>query len=348
MAFEPHPWFIGLEGVEHSAEVARNLAWVATSGASGIVKPTDLRVRAQSVPDGSVRIGVGGFVVESKYSGASQQSYVERVPTVTDLEVPATGSSGGATRYVVARISDPDYPGGGTVPAVPNDGVYAAPFLVSSLSSSRTEIPLAKIVQPANTGTITNAMITDLRTIANPRRVNMIYARPRLMADDDPRQNFCNARFAGAKGEWYGEYFPGGDGSPSATGFDVPSWATHVSIRADWLAVRGVSGKNAHGRYWVEYGDDYNHNGWGGGKDLEFATQQFAFDTTGSQGSYRLNWALMDQVPIPSKLRGKRVQFAFKAGLSAGADTNGVMMNALSGLGMDVTFVEAPIDSDTL
>ena len=73
MAFEPHPWFIGLEGVEHSAEVARMLAWSATNGASGIITPKDLKVVAQSVPSDSVVIRPGGFVVESKFSGASQQ-----------------------------------------------------------------------------------------------------------------------------------------------------------------------------------------------------------------------------------------------------------------------------------
>ena len=348
MAFEPHPWFIGLEGVEHSAEVARNLAWSATSGASGIIEPGDLRVRAQTVPSDSVRIAPGGFVVASKYAGASQQSYIERAPTETSVEIPATGSSGGATRYVVARVTDPDYPGGGSVPSVPNDGVYAAPYVVSSLSSSRTEIPLAKIKQPANTSAITNAMITDLREVANPRRENVIFARPRLAEDNSPRQNFVNARWNGPNGNFYGEAFPGGAGSPNSADIYVPEWATHQSIRADWVGVRCESGKNTFGHYWLEFGDEYITNGWPGGRNLEYATQVFAFDTTGTQGNYRTSWPLMDQTTVPKKLRGKTVKYQFKAGLYDTADTNGVFMNRLSGLGLEITFSQQPIDEDTL
>lgn len=341
MAFEPHPWFIGLEGVEHSAEVARNLAWVATSGASGIVKPTDLRVKAQSVPDGSVRIGPGGFVVESKYSGASQQSYVERVPTSTDLEVPATGSSGGATRYVVAQIMDPDYPGGGTIPPVPNDGVFARPYLVSSLSSSRTEIVLAKIVQPANTAAITNAMITDLREIANPRRKQIQHARPRITTDTDMKLSWLLSDG--------GEYFPGGGGSPNAFELDVPSWATRAIIRADWMSVRYAGSSNPTGRYWVEYGDEYKPHTWDNNRQWEFSTESFAFNSPGTSADVmRTNWILADGVPIPSKLRGKTCTFAFKAGLETSAGVNDVSMDKWSGLSMEVTFSEAPIDADTL
>ena len=341
MAFEPHPWFIGLEGVEHSAEVARNLAWVATSGASGIVKPTDLRVKAQSVPDGSVRIGPGGFVVESKYSGASQQSYVERVPTSTDLEVPATGSSGGATRYVVAQIMDPDYPGGGTIPPVPNDGVFARPYLVSSLSSSRTEIVLAKIVQPANTAAITNAMITDLREIANPRRKQLQYARPRVSADSDTK--LYQLASDG------GEYFPGGNGSPNTFSLDVPSYATRMIIRADWMAVRYQGSSNPYGSYWVEFGDEYKPRTWPGNRQWEFSTQRFAFNSPGTSNDVmRTNWILADAVYIPAKLRGKSCTFAFKAGLDSTAGRGDVSCDAVSGLSMEVTFSEAPIDADTL
>ena len=336
MAFEPHPWFIGLEGVEHSAEVARTLAWVATSGASGIVKPTDLAVRAQSVPDGSVRIGPGGFVVESKYSGASQQSYVERVPTSTDLEVPATGSSGGATRYVVARITDPDYPGGGTIPPVPNDGVYAAPYLVSSLSSSRTEIPLAKITQPANTAAITNAMITDLREIANPRREEYVFGRPRVTADGGNQQNLA------AKTANGGEYFPGGAGSPNIFTLTVPEWATRVMVDASWMSVGYAGNTNPYGHYWIEFGDEYRSHTWPDGKQYEFTTQRFFFNSPGkSNDAMRTNWLLMDALPVAKKLRGKtNVNFAFKAGYSANSG-NGVSMDAGGGLGCRITFVEA-------
>lgn len=337
MAFEPHPWFIGLEGVEHSAEVARTMAWVATSGASGIVKPTDLLVRAQSVPADSVRIAPGGFVVESRYAGAAQQSYIERVPTETSLEVPATGSSGGATRYVVAQIMDPDYPGGGTVPVVPNDGVYARPYLVSSLSASRTEVVLAKIVQPANTAAITNAMITDLREVANPRRKLLSYARPRVLGDDSGREEFL--KYSNGSG---GEYFPGGLGSPNSFSVDVPLYASRAIFDAAWMGVYYKANTNPYGYFWIEYGDEYSDTKWGAGRQYEFMTQKFAFDAPYAT-AMRDNWLLADNRAIPAKLRGKSINCVFKAGLrNSPLDATAVKMDEMGGLKLKLEFVEAP------
>ena len=329
MAFEPHPWFIGLEGVEHSAEVARMLAWSATNGASGIITPKDLKVVAQTVPSDSVVIRPGGFVVESKYSGASQQSYVERAPTSTTLEVPATGSSGGATRYVVARITDPDYPGGGTVPSVPNDGVYAAPYLVSSLSSSRTEIPLAKITQPANTATITNAMITDLREVANPRSIIVNRSRPLNLADVETLTQTDSV----------GERFPNSGGGQN---IDVPEWATRAIIETEWLMVNERPG-NAYGAVWVEYGPLNS-----GGDDRQYSTQRFVWNTQAGSDSSRGIWKVSDDVYIPASLRGSSQVFSMRGYLkSTSAGSARPQMDQHSGITFKVTFLEVADPSDT-
>lgn len=325
--FEPHPWFIGLEGVEHSAEVARMLAWSATNGASGVITPGDLRVRAQSVPTDSVRIAPGGFVVESKFAGASQQSYVERAPTQTSLEVPATGSSGGATRYVVARINDPDYPGGGTVPSAPNDATYSAPYLVSSLSSSRTEVPLAKIVQPANTAAITNAMITDLREVANPRELP--FMRPRANVASDKEYN----NITGADGEW----FPNNGGEQT---FSIPSWATRVQIVADWSGIRYESGKNIYGECWVEFGPYLRPS------TRQYSTQRFMYDSAGATANtYRTNWKAFGDLYIPAALRGTDQVFVMKA-RKTGPDT-GASVDGMSGVCLAVRFLEVADPSDS-
>ena len=328
MAFEPHPWFIGLEGVEHSAEVARMLAWSATNGASGIITPKDLKVVAQSVPSDSVVIRPGGFVVESKFSGASQQSYVERAPTSTTLEVPATGSSGGATRYVVARITDPDYPGGGTIPPVPNDGAYSAPYLVSSLSSSRTEIPLAKITQPANTAAITNAMITDLREVANPRTVTVPRARPNVA------QTTETLTVTATKGEW----FPNAGAEQTIS---IPSWATKAVVEAEWIQVREPGG-NSYGKVWVEFGP------WAASGEREYSTQTFDWNTHGGSDVARGFWKVADYVTIPASIRGTDQIFVMKGRLD-GASSNAArpQIDAASGVLMKVTFQEVADPSDS-
>lgn len=342
MAFEPHPWFIGLEGVEHSAEVARMLAWGATNGATGIIKPTDLQVRAQTVPGPSVRIMPGGFVAESTYAGAAQQSYIERAPTATDLEVPPTGSSGARTRYVVGAILDPDYPGGGTAPSVPNDGAYSEPRLVTSLNQAYPLVPLARINQPANTSAITNAMITDLRELANPKRESVLHARPRLSGDSWP--SFSRTTVDG------GEIFPGstiqGNG---IINLPVPSWANRMIIQAHWLGVRYAANTNPVGQMWIEYGDEYRPWTWSGKKQYEYGTQHFNFDSPGANNNtMRTNWMVHDAVPVPAKFRGKDITFAFKAGYNHRDHFGSVTLDGLSGVSIEVTFAQVALDVDTI
>lgn len=322
MAFEPHPWFIGLEGVEHSAEVARTLAWAATNGATGVIRPNDLKVRAQTVPDGSVRIAPGGFVVESKYAGADQQSYIERVPTETSVEVPATGSSGGATRYVVARVNDPDYPGGGAIPPVPNDATYAAPYVVSSLSSTRTEVVLAKITQPANTAAITNSMITDMRVVANPRTWVVDRSDPLELADVETLTSTST-----------GERFPNGGGMQL---IDIPKDATRCIVEAEWLQINEPGGE-AYGKCWIEWGPLVS----GSTTEREYSTQKFMWNTPGSGGSSRNIWKVSQEMWVPAAVRGTEQIFSMRAVLDyASSSAARPKMDQWSGITFKVTFQE--------
>lgn len=343
MALDPVPTWI--HGAKHSGDILRQGTFNQTGGSEGVTSPNAFRVRATQTPSNKVRVDPGGLLLLSPWDEG--QTYSMRNASETLVPVPESSSLSANTWYINAWVNDPLKPGG-TVPISKEFGPYNFLTCDPEPKDNNPAYACAQIDVPKSEATITQDYITDLREVANPIVGQFTFSRPRLMADDDPRQNYCNSRYTGANGEWYGEYFPGGDGSPSETRQKIPTRATHMSVRADWIAVRGVSNKNAHGRYWIEYGDEYSNHGWPGGRQLEFATQQFAFDTTGTQGSYRLNWPLIDQVPIPKKLRGKTIRFAFKAGLSPDADTDGVMMNALSGLGLDVTFSMAPVDSDTI
>jgi len=339
MAFDPKAWFIGLKGVEHSAELARMLAWVATSGATGIVEPPDLEVRAQTAPNGTVRIMPGGFIVRSKYSGGNQQSYAGRAPDATDIAIPATGSSGGATRYIVVQVLDPDYPGGGAVPATPEEAnayTYVRPAVVSSLSGSRTEVPLARIDQPANTTFITKDMIKDLRKIALPWRDQEDYSRPSLASDTG---QLLASR---AKG---GEWFPNGGNHVQ---FEIPEWCTRMKIDATWLGLR-YDKLNSWGTRWVEFGTDYRAGGWEGpnGYDYEFRTQAFNWDSVG-ESTYRDDWDVSDTVYVPPELRGKTVSFLFKARVaeSTTAKANAIKCDGGSGLRLELTYMRKPTNAD--
>ena len=345
MPLRPVPWAIG-NGAENSVELARAAAYAGTSGATGIIEPPDLRVTALPTPGAAVRVRKGTGIIKSTYAGVFGQSYVVQEQSYTDVPVAATGSSGGATKYVYVLITDTQY-GGQTPPSV-EDGPYNDYAVTTTLPTTQPYLLLAKIVQPASTATITGAMITDVRKVAIPRRENVVFARPRLAADDDPKQNYLSAFWDhGSSGQWFGELFPGGWGSTNMAEIDVPEWATFLTVRADWLSVRCESGKNAWGRYWIEYGDQWKGDGWGDGRNLEFVSQQFNFNTQVGD-TYNTNWSLMDQLPVPKKLRGKTIRFAFKAGRASTSDNQGVFMNSLSGLGLDITFAQNRINEDTL
>ncbi|WP_146145875.1 hypothetical protein [Arthrobacter woluwensis] len=77
----------------------------------------------------------------------------------------------------MARVLDPQYEG--TAPADPTVFDYARFAVIEGVSGSATvkslnlqypAIDIARVTLPANTGTVTAAMITDLRRVAQPRR----------------------------------------------------------------------------------------------------------------------------------------------------------------------------------
>ena len=345
MAVDPVPYVV--HGAKHSADVFRQAFHDSTGGAEGISTPTSFHVRQTATPSNQVRVRPGGAIVLNSYQGGAGQSYGIRNADESLVDVPASDSTGSKSWYVIARISDPQF--AGPAPADPKVGPYLFLECVSQSSTiTDPHLKLASVVVPASTATITNSMITSMRELAQPKRDGVVFARPRIADDDDDRHNYVNARWRGPNGNFYGEAFPGGAGSPNSADIYVPEWATHQSIRADWIGVRCESGKNTFGHYWVEFGDEYRDHGWPGGRQFEYATQVFAFDTTGTQGNYRTSWPLMDQTTVPKKLRGKTIRYQFKAGLYDDADTNGVFMNRLSGLGLEITFSQQAINEDTL
>ena len=337
MALDPVPWFVGA-GARHSAASARNLAWNATGGKTGISTPTSLEVRATSTASNNVQIMPGGAVIESTYQGALQQSYTVRNASATNVAIPANTGSSARTYYLTAEINDPTY--AGSNPPSIEEGPYNFFRARTSRQSVHPEVLLAKVKVRPNSP-ILNSDITDMRELANPRREEYVFGRPRVAADGG------NQQYLAAKSSTGGEYFPGGAGSPNIFTLTVPTWATRVMVDASWMSVGYAGGTNPYGHYWVEFGDEYRDHTWPDKKQYEFTTQRFFFNSPGkSNDAMRANWLLMDALPVAKKLRGKtNVNFAFKAGYSANSG-NGVSMDAGGGLGCRITFVEAPESVD--
>lgn len=214
-----------IDGGNVNGQLARTVLFKSTSGRRGVTLPGDLKVTALPTPGNAVRIAKGGGTIPNDYAPSSGQSYGTLRDAVDQLTVPATGSSGGAVRYVIQKINDPQYPG---VPAVdpkdPDSYPYDPFVLVNSIDNlAYPNLPLARINQPANTATITNAMITDLRRVAKPQTERELYLGPAAV------QNLTSSTFV----KW-----------PSyEVSVPVPEWANWVKIIAHVNGAQQMAGK---------------------------------------------------------------------------------------------------------
>lgn len=276
MALDTVPWFIG-GGAEHSPAIARQLAYAATSGATGINGSADLRVTSLPTPTDKVRIMPGGGVMLNRYPGGGQQSYTVRNPSATDVDVPATGSSSGATRYLIIRVDDPEF--GGQTPSNVRTGPYVRPVLVSSLVNlAYPYLPLAKIVMPANTATITQGMITDMREMANPRRISQVFMGAPVV----------NQRPTTVGGIWP-SYRPS---------VDVPEWASYVSIIATITSI-GHLGGNTEGQLTATLGN----GGPNSSTQVRAANHGYDVDVAPGAG-VRHTFVVGGKAKVPAALRG--------------------------------------------
>jgi hypothetical protein len=325
MALDPVPWFIG-GGAEHSPEVARLLAYAATSGSNGVTLAGDLHVNQLPTPGPAVRVAIGTGVLLNQFPGGGRQSYLVRNTPETEVPIPATGSSGGAVRYVIVRIDDPQY--AGQAPVDPRVGPYVRFAVVSSVANlNYPHLVLCRIDQPANTATITNLMITDLREVANPREKTLVYPRPNVTNDAGM---VLTSRQAYPDGEWFPNV--GGTTNNGVYRVDIPEWATRMQIRMEWLSIR-YSNNPGYGQYWVTYGPD------AGTPDPDYRTQAFAWDSDDSTN--RVNWVLHQEVAVPAAIRGTSQPFVARANKTSPTSYAGkVELTALSGMVFSVRFLE--------
>lgn len=226
-------------GASHSAQTFRMMIKDLARGAEGVTEGTDLKVTQTATAGGSVQIGDGSAVIRGR-ANAFQGHYSAYNIGSETIAVPSTGANA-RTDLLILRILDPEYEGA----LNPASDPIARFELVSNVSSTTksppggyTAIPLARITLPANTTTITDSMITDLRRIANPRRERMLLpyfytgALVEISGTSETWQNF-----------------------PSSVQFSiaVPTWAAKVRIKWDVAGIRLVDG-NVFGSVTFQFG----------------------------------------------------------------------------------------------
>lgn len=316
MAVDPVPAVI--HGAKHSADVFRQWIYDSTSGAEGISSPTGLRVRATGTPSGQVRVAPGGLIVRNSYQGGGGQSYSGRNASETLVSVPASDSTGAKSWNIIFRIQDPQF--GGPAPANKESGPYSfIECVAKSANISDPHYVLAEVNVPKSTATITNAMVTDRREVANPLTLEVRRPRPNVAADNE------YVTGTGPDGEW----FPNMGGEQT---IHIPEWATRVQIDATWMGIRYQSGSNAYGEYWVEFGPYLRPS------TRKYSTQRFMYDTASSSNTYRTNWIAEDDRYVPAEVRGTDQIFVMKA-RKVGPDT-GASIDGMSGVSLKVKFLQ--------
>lgn len=329
MALVNVPWATG-NMAENTHGLARQAYFDSTGGAEGISSVDALKVQAQAVPDKTVRVAPGGAILNNRYDLSLGQSYGARNASQTSVAITATGSAGGRTDAILLRILDPEFEG--QPPSNPNTFQYTrlvavpAPDGITRIEQLNLTYPailLARVKLPANTGTITNAMITDLREMAIPHEKTVTRSRATVTSGEE----VLTATREG------GEWFPNQGGEQR---IDIPLWATRMIISADWLMVQEGIG-NAFGDCWVEFGP--GTGGSGNTQDRQYSTQRFRWNSANTSDTKSNNWRCSDDVYIPAALRGTTQAFIMKAKLSQSypAATRPKITN-MSGVELRVTF----------
>ncbi|MCX4885857.1 hypothetical protein [Streptomyces sp. NBC_00847] len=310
MSLFPRP--ILTNGATHSAQQFRMLVRDLSRGAEGITEGDDLKVTQRSTPGGGITVGDGSAVIKGRDDAFQGHYSVCNVGSV-DVDIASTGGTA-RSDMVIIRIEDPEYTG--TLDPAVDEIAY--PQVISGVSSSataipdgRTGIPLARIDIPSSTATITDAMVHDLRKVANPRRdFTQLTQSPTALSTDIGGTSGTFSNFSTAAG-W-----------PVA----IPDWATTAILN---LAVGQLR---------------YNTDVYFGQIRATFGaslTVQAVNLDDNDTGTRRGTVVLGDTLTIPSAYRGTSQTLRFQAcGLSPNPGKVGV--DGSTTLMAGIQFVEAP------
>lgn len=334
------PWAVG-GGVQHSTNIGRVLAYAAFGGKEGIAKPRDLQVRQMAVPGTQVRVMPGACSVINRAADPddtgpieSNEAYACRLPTTDEVDIAATGASG-RSDMIVARVENPFINGQPyDPPADPQTGKYMFSRVISNVSGnaetiddlpaahrSSSLIPLARIDIPANTGTIEQSMIKDLRKLVAPRRetIKRIINLPDT-ANQDPLGS-ANFTVWPVQANWQ---------------VRIPEWAVLCQIDGLLSSTQAydgdISGANWWGRLRIQHGNMF--------------TQEVQVNLHAKPGTGQVDtaptMAVGGDLVIPKDHRGTMRDLSFQ-GLRGGA-SGGMVWRTGWGTTViiNVTYYEAP------
>jgi hypothetical protein len=236
MTFNNAPWAV--DGARSTAALARQAVYASGAKESGIVKPGDLKVLPLAVPGAGLRVTAGAATILNWYQTSPSEAYTVSNPSVhTVLSASMPAPVPAVSYYLVCVVvGDPEFNQSGH-PFMPSDIApeEAADFeyvrvVIVPCSAGTTKFEelgldypayaLARLEVPANTSTITDTMIVDLRTLSQVRQERMI-----LTQNIDQGIDITSATYNVVTPQF----------SPVIA---IPSWCTRLDVTA---AINGIS-----------------------------------------------------------------------------------------------------------
>jgi hypothetical protein len=311
MALFPAP--ILTNGATHSAQQFRMLVRDLANGAEGITQGDDLKVIQRATPGGGILVGDGSAVVRGRantFQGSLRGLQHRRRGRADRRDRRQRTLRHGHPPDRRPRIRG--HPEPGTDQIAYFQVISNVSSAATAIPDSRTGIPLARIDIPASTSTITNAMVTDLRKVANPRRSRSLLTQSPASISTGIGSSTSYSYFSTAAG-W---------------NITIPDWASKVIVKLDVSPLRYDLG-NFFGQISATFG-------------ASLSVQATLLDDNQGTGPRRIPAIMADTLTIPTAYRSTTQLLRVRAsGLTAGQAAR-IYVDSGTTLVADVQFEEAP------
>lgn len=303
-------------GATHSAQTFRMMIRDLARGSEGVTEFNDLKVTPLTVPAGGVLVGDGSGIVRGR-AAAWQGHYTAYNIGTAPVNIAPTGASA-RTDMVLMRVLDPEYEGNrnpATDPVVFFDVASGVSSTATTPPAGYSAIPLARISLPANTGTVTAAMITDLRRICNPRKDRTLYnAYPGTASDLTYSDN-----------KWHNW--------PTAAAWNVyvPSWAVSAKVMVTIAGLR-LTKADVYARMQTVLGT---------GSSAILGEDTFIDDDQGNN-TRRNTVVLGDNLGVPAAMRGTTQRLTLQTYMYK-APTGDLRVDSGTSIFADVEFTEGTV-----
>lgn len=300
-----------IDGGSVNGSMLRRLAYAAVSGGSGVVQYGDLKVIASGTASVSVSAGTG--FATTRFAGAyAAQSYIIANDAAEVVAVPANASGSTVVWQLILRVSDPQY-AGEPVPGDPAAATYVVAELVTSLPTTKPYLWLATITMAAGASTVTQAQVTDQRTMAAPRAQRLLKA---VNPTGSEALSSTSVVKWPAAGSW---------------SVDVPAWATRAVVIGTW---GGVYNPKAQSNASVSVRI-------GTGRADVITTQDVQIDTDGTGEASRSSVVCPTTVSIPATMRGQTVTVDMLGKRNSGSSS--IRIDTASAACVDIEFTETAL-----